>query len=111
MRSSRRVLLLLELVRSRAAGRRAWRVLGVGVTAGLVRLGVGERGLRHERPQTGVLGLGFEERTLLVGDAELGAQPLQSIAHVDQTALQQGPWTWVRAVYGGPAAVTALFQR
>ena len=56
-----------------------------------MRLGVGERRLRHERPQAGVLGLRFEERALLLGDGEVGAQALQSIAHVDQPALEQGP--------------------
>ena len=56
-----------------------------------MRLGLGERRLGHERPQAGVLGFVVEERELLVGDRELGAQPLEPIAHVDQAALEQGP--------------------
>ncbi len=88
---SRRLSCSCSSSRIDAAQRVALAALGVGVTAGLVRLGVGERRLRHERAQPGVLGLGVEERALLVGDAELGAQPLEPIAHVDQTALEQGP--------------------
>ena len=52
--------------------------------------------LRHERPQAGVFGLGLEERALLLGDGQLGAQPLEPVAHVDQAALEQGRGTWVR---------------
>ena len=77
--------------RDRPAQRVALAALGVGVAARLVRLGVGERRLGHERPQAGVLGFGLEERALLVGDRELGAQPLEPVAHVDQAALEQGP--------------------
>ena len=84
------VLLLLELA-DRSAERVALPALRVGVAAHLVRLGVGERRLRHERPEPGVLGFGVEERALLVGDREFGAQPLEPIAHVDQAALEQGP--------------------
>ena len=64
--------------------------LGVGVAAHLAGFGVGHRRLGHERAQPGVLGLGLEERALLVGDGQLRAQPLQAVAHVDQAALQQG---------------------
>ncbi len=55
------VLLGFELV-DRPAQRLALAALGVGVAAHLVRLGLGERRLRHERTQAGVLGLGLEER-------------------------------------------------
>ena len=34
-----------------------------------------------------VVGLGREERALLVGDRELRAQPLQAVAHVDEAAF------------------------
>ena len=77
----------------RPAQRVALAALGVGVAAHLVRLGIGQRRLGHERTQPGVLGLGLEERALLVGDGELGAQALEPVAHVDEAALQQGAGT------------------
>ena len=76
--------------RDRAPQRVALAGLRVGVAAHLAGLGVGDRRLRHERAQPGVLGLGLEERALLVGDGELGAQPLEAVAHVDEAALEQG---------------------
>ena len=90
MRSSR---LSCSCSSSRIARRSASRsaALRVGVPAHLVRFGVGEGRLRHQRPQPGVLGFGVEERGLLVGDAEFSTQPLEPIAHVDQAALEQGP--------------------
>ena len=83
-----RVLLALELATARRSASRcrlcasAWRRTSSG-------LGVGDRRLRHERAQPGVFGLGLEERALLVGDRELGAQPLEAVAHVDEAALEQ----------------------
>ena len=91
MRSSSVVLLALELARSTRRSASRWRPWASAWRRHLVRLGVGERRLGHERPQAGVLGFGVEERALLVGDGELGAQPLEPIAHVDQAALEQGP--------------------
>ena len=83
-----RVLLLLEL-----ADRRPQRLgvarLGVGVAAGVAGLDVGERGLRHERPQPYVLGFLLEEAQLLVGDRELGPDPLQALADVDEAPLEE----------------------
>ena len=67
--------------------------LGVGVAAGVARLDVGERRLRHERAQPGVLGLLLEERELLLGDRELGADPLEAVADVDEAALRGGTAT------------------
>ena len=95
-----RILLALELV-DRTAQRIALAGLGIGVAAHLVRLGLGERSLRHERAQPGVVGLGLEERALLVGDRELGAQTLEPIAHVDEPALEQGLGHRNPAVYDG----------
>ena len=77
----------------RAPQRVALAGLRVGVAPHLAGLGVGERRLRDERPQPGVLGLVLEERALLVGDRELRAQPLEAVAHVDEAALRAGSWT------------------
>ena len=60
----------------------------VGVTAGVARLDVGERGLRNERAQPDVLGFLLEDHELLLGDVELGADALEALAHVDEAALQ-----------------------
>jgi hypothetical protein len=60
------------------------------MAAHLVRLGLGQRGFRNERPQPRVLGFTYEDRALLVGDRELGAQALEAVAHVDEPAFQQG---------------------
>ena len=76
--------------RDRAAQRVALAGLRVGVAAHVAGLGVGDRRLRDQRAQPGVLGLGLEERALLVGDGQLRAQPLEAVAHVDEAALQQG---------------------
>ena len=63
---------------------------GVGVAAGVARLDVGERRLGHQRPEADVLGLLLEERELLVGDRELGADALEPFAHVDEASLEDG---------------------
>ena len=43
-----------------------------------------------ERPQAGVFGLLLEERALLLGDGELGAQALEPFADVDEPPLEEG---------------------
>src|SRR5690242_11543311 len=63
----------------------------VGVPPHLACLGLGERRFGYERAQARVLGLVLEERELLVDDRALGAQPLQTVADVDQTPLEEGP--------------------
>ena len=60
----------------------------VGVAAGVPRLDVGQRRLGDQRAQPDVLGLLLEEGQLLVGDGELGAHPLEALAHVDEAALR-----------------------
>ena len=69
---------------SRVAG------LGIGVPAGVAGLDVGERRLRHQRPQPHVLRFLLEEAELLLGDRELGADALQPFADVDEAALEEG---------------------
>ena len=64
--------------------------LGVGVAPGVAGLDVGERGLRHQRAQPDVLRLLLEEAELLLGDCELGPDPLQPFADVDEAALEEG---------------------
>ena len=98
MRSSSVVLLALEL-RDRAAQRVAVRGQGVGVPPGVSGLGLGERRLRDQGPQPGVLGLLLEERELLLGDRELGAQALEPVADVDEAPLERSTRPR-RAVYG-----------
>src|SRR5689334_14034728 len=80
-----RVLIALELLDG-AAHRVALARLCIGVAAHLVRLGLGQRCLRHEGPQARVLRLGDQDRALLVGDGQLGAEALETIAHVDEPA-------------------------
>ena len=62
----------------------------VDIGSNSVRLSIGERRLRHERTQAGVLRLGGEERALFLGNREFGAQSLEPIAHVDEATLEQG---------------------
>ena len=64
---------------------------GVGVPSGVAGFGIGQRRLGHERPETGIVGLVFEEGELLLGDAQLGTEPLQPLAHVDEATLQDRP--------------------
>src|ERR1043166_2419763 len=63
---------------------------GVGVTARLARVGVRQRRLRHQRTQARLLGLLFEEAELLERDRAFGPQPLEPLAHVDETPLDHG---------------------
>ena len=91
----------------RTAQRVALAGLRVGVAAHLPRLGVGDRRLGHERTEPRVFGLGLEERTLLVGHGQLRAQTLQSVAHIDEAALQQSARHRNRAVYAARAGVAA----
>ena len=46
--------------------------------------------LRHQRPEADVLRLLLEEAQLLLGDRELGPDPFQAFADVDQAALEEG---------------------
>src|SRR5437667_8752662 len=67
------VLVAFELFDG-AAQRVALAQLGVGVAAHLVGLGLGQRGFRNEGPKPRVLRFTDEDRALLLGDRELGAQ-------------------------------------
>ena len=51
---------------------------------------LGERGLRHQRPQTGVLGLVGQLDELLLGDAEILACGLQFLADRSQATFDAG---------------------
>ena len=64
--------------------------LGIGVASGVAGLDVGQRSLRHQRPESYVLRLLLEEHELLVGDRELGPDALQPFADVDESALEEG---------------------
>src|SRR5690349_24856498 len=68
-----RILLALEFG-DRTAQHITLAGLGIGMTADLMRLGLRDRRLRNERPQTRVLGLGDENGALLISDGQLGAQ-------------------------------------
>src|SRR3954454_16319147 len=83
------ILVALELFDRPAQGV-ALPQLRIGMSAHLVRFGLGERRFGDERPQPRVLGLGNEDRALLLGDRELGAQALEPVTHIDQSAFQQG---------------------
>ena len=95
-----------------AAPRRSFTGLRVGVAAHLVRLGLGQRGFRDQRIATGVLGLAHQDRALLVGDGQLGAQALESVAHVDEPAFQQGlgHGNHQSTARPGVAALTAMMR-
>src|SRR5436190_9635151 len=62
-----RVLFAFE-IDDRPAQRVALHGLGDGMTMHFMRLCLGERRLRHERPQARILRLGREERALFLGD-------------------------------------------
>src|SRR5436190_18935575 len=62
---------------------------GVGVPLGLVVLAVGQRGLRHQRPQAGIVGLLHEDGQLLVQDSEFVAGAPQAVVDLPQPALDQ----------------------
>src|SRR4051812_40096544 len=83
------VLLRLELAHG-AAQRLRLTGLRIGVTAGVARLDVGEGRLRHQRTEADVLRLLLQEAELLLGDRELGADALETLADVDQSTLQEG---------------------
>src|SRR3954454_8166032 len=83
------ILLPLELAH-RAAQRLRVAGLRIGVTAGVTRLDVGERRLRHQCTEAHVLSLFLEESQLLLGDRELRADPLEALADVDESTLQEG---------------------
>src|SRR5947209_8614129 len=53
---------------------------GVGVLLGVVMLAIGERRLRDERAQAGLVGRLGEEGHLLVDDRQVGAQPLEALS-------------------------------
>ena len=64
---------------------------GVGVALGVLVLPVGERRLRHERPQPGVVGGLGEVAELLVGHGELLAELLEARADLGEAAFDEGP--------------------
>src|SRR4051794_35165487 len=64
---------------------------GVGVAPGVTMLPVGERGLRDEGPEVGVVGVVTQMDELLVDDPELLSQRAQAVADLCQTTLDQGP--------------------
>ena len=64
---------------------------GVGLAARIARFDVGERGLGHERTEPDVVRLLLEEHQLFLGDTQLGADALESLAHVDEATLQDRP--------------------
>ena len=63
---------------------------GVGLAPGVAGLDIPQRGLGHDRAHPGVVGFLLEERHLLAGDLELGAQALQPITDVDEASLDEG---------------------
>lgn len=63
---------------------------GVRVALGLAVLLLGQRGLRHERPQTGFVGLLGEVGELLLGDGDVALDRLAAVGHVSQTPFDQG---------------------
>ena len=60
----------------------------VGVPAGVAGLHVADGRLGDERPEPGVVSLALEERELLLGDGELGAEALDPLTHVDEASLE-----------------------
>lgn len=66
-------------------GERIGRVSGVGV------LGSREGGVRHERTQAGVVGLGGHLGQVLGGDGRVFAQRAQSLGHIDQLPFDPLP--------------------
>jgi hypothetical protein len=64
---------------------------GLGVALGVVVLPVGERGLRHERAEPGVVGRIGEVAQLLLGDGQLLTEVAEPSTHLRQAALHEGP--------------------
>jgi hypothetical protein len=60
----------------------------IGVPPSVASLDVGERRLGDERAEAHVVGLLLEEHELLLGDGQLGANPLEAFADVDEATLQ-----------------------
>jgi hypothetical protein len=83
------ILLAFELC-DRAGQHVALAAESVGVTATLACLGVRERRLRDEGPQSGVVGFLLHEYELLLCDREIGAQAPETVADVDEPPLEQG---------------------
>jgi len=83
-----RILLPFELPDG-AAQRVGVAGLGVGVTAGLARLDVGQGRLGDERAQAHVLGLLLEEAELLLGHRQLSPDPLEPFTDVDESSLEE----------------------
>ena len=81
------ILLALEL-HDVAAERVTMAGERVGVSAGVARLDIRERGFGDERAQAGVFGLLLEEHELLFGDGQLDAQPLEPVADIDEAPLK-----------------------
>ena len=63
----------------------------LGVAARLAVLALGQRGLRHQGPDAGVLGLAGQRGELLLGDPQVLPEPAQPTAHVAQTVLDPVP--------------------
>ena len=77
----------LELVDLGRPRESRWRRHRVGVPLGLAVLLLGQRRLRHERPQAGLVGLLGELRELLVGDPQLLTELAQARGEVLEAAL------------------------
>lgn len=73
---------------------------GIGVALGLVVLAIGERCLRHQRAQVGVVGCLGEVRELLVGHGEVVPQLAEPAGDLREAALDEGPGHQA-AVYAG----------
>ena len=64
---------------------------GIGVAAGVTMVTVGERGLGHERPKVGIVGVITQVDELLVDDPQFLTQGAQAIADLCEAAFDQRP--------------------
>src|SRR4051794_301544 len=62
---------------------------GIGVTAGLTVVTVGERGFGHQRPEVGIVGVVTQVDELLVDDPQFLTQGAQAIADLCEAAFDQ----------------------
>ena len=69
---------------------------GVGMTRSAAVLAIGERCLRDEGTQACVVGLVGEVRELFVGDGQIVAQHLETVADLDQATFDGGSMAGVR---------------
>ncbi len=61
----------------------------IGVALGLAVLAISERGLGHQSPQSGFVGLVGEVRELLIGDRKLATKLHQPFGHISQPLFEQ----------------------